>query len=149
MSQQSPPPPPPQKKRKKKKEKKVSRLVLQLSCAIYWSQVLSREWRCRWSSADRRCSDYSWVINNYIAYVKDCTVARNGSTRRWHRKWPLRGNLGTNVYDNRMVITDFYSYLKHGVGVGMGDSWCRSYSQETGILFLFPCCGYDISSNCI
>ena len=33
-----------------------------------WSQVLSREWRCSWSSADRRCSNYIWVINNFTAY---------------------------------------------------------------------------------
>ena len=25
---------------------------------------LSWEWRCSWSSADRRCSNYIWVINN-------------------------------------------------------------------------------------
>ena len=35
---------------------------------IRWSHVLSWEWRCSWSSADRRCSDYIWVINNLIAY---------------------------------------------------------------------------------
>ena len=32
-------------------------------CPIYWSQVLSREWRCSQSSADRRFSRYIWVIN--------------------------------------------------------------------------------------
>ena len=37
-------------------------------CAIYWSHVLSGEWRSSWSSADRRCSNYIWVINNLIAY---------------------------------------------------------------------------------
>ena len=37
-------------------------------CPIYWSHVLSWEWRCSWSSADRRCSNYIWVINNLIAY---------------------------------------------------------------------------------
>ena len=36
-------------------------------CPIYWSHVLSCEWRCSWSSADRRCSNYIWVINNLIA----------------------------------------------------------------------------------
>ena len=36
-------------------------------CLIYRSQVLSREWRCCWSSADGRCSNYIWVINNYMA----------------------------------------------------------------------------------
>ena len=35
---------------------------------IHWSQVLSREWRCRWSSTDRRCSNYIWVINNFSTY---------------------------------------------------------------------------------
>ena len=34
---------------------------------VHWSQVLSRQWRCSWSSADRRCSNYIWVINNFIA----------------------------------------------------------------------------------
>ena len=47
--------------------------------AVYRSQVLSREWRCSWSSADRRCSNYIWVINNLIAYqsasyIRDLTV---------------------------------------------------------------------------
>ena len=37
-------------------------------CPIHWSQVLCQEWRCGWSSADRRCSNYIWVINNLIAY---------------------------------------------------------------------------------
>ena len=35
---------------------------------IRWSQMLSWEWRCSWSSADRRCSNYIWVINNLNAY---------------------------------------------------------------------------------
>ena len=28
----------------------------------------SREWRCNWSSADRPCSIYIWVIDNFVAY---------------------------------------------------------------------------------
>ena len=48
-------------------------------CPIHWSHVLSWEWRCNWSSADRRCSNYIWVINNLIAYkgaayIRDLTV---------------------------------------------------------------------------
>ena len=56
-------------------------LVSPCSClfTIYCSQVLSWEWRCSWSSADRRCSNYIWVINNLIAYegaayIRDLTV---------------------------------------------------------------------------
>ena len=56
-------------------------LVSSCSCIdpIRWSQVLSWEWRFSWSSADRRCSNYIWVINNLIAYqsasyIRDLTV---------------------------------------------------------------------------
>ena len=42
----------------------VSHLGLQM---LYWSPVLSGEWRCSWSSTDRRCSNCIWVINNLIA----------------------------------------------------------------------------------
>ena len=42
--------------------------VLQFSLLIHWSQWLSREWRCSWSSADRWCSNYIWVINDFIAH---------------------------------------------------------------------------------
>ena len=41
-------------------------------CPIHWNQVLSREWRCSWSSADRRCSNYIWVINSFITYWGAC-----------------------------------------------------------------------------
>ena len=47
-------------------------MILVLSCGclcpIHWNQVLSWEWRCSWSSADRRCCNYIWVINSCIAY---------------------------------------------------------------------------------
>ena len=46
-----------------------SGIVLQLHLPIHWSHGLSREWRCSWSSADRRCSNYTWVINRFIAYL--------------------------------------------------------------------------------
>ena len=36
-------------------------------CPRHRCQVLSREWRCSWSSADRRCSNYIWVIDKFIA----------------------------------------------------------------------------------
>ena len=38
-------------------------LALNYRCLypIHWSQMLSWEWRCRWSSADRRCSNYIWM----------------------------------------------------------------------------------------
>ena len=80
-------------------------MLLVSSCGclypIRWSQVLSWEWRCSWSSADRRCSNYIWVINNVIAYksasyIRDltvryipisyrCTQAKSNYLSQW---WP-------------------------------------------------------------
>ena len=36
---------------------------------IHWSQVLSQEWRCSWSSAERWCSNYIWMISQFIVYL--------------------------------------------------------------------------------
>ena len=46
---------------------------------VHWRQVLSRVWRCRWSCADRRCSNYICVINKVIAnlgaaYIRGFTL---------------------------------------------------------------------------
>ena len=48
-------------------------MILVSSCGclrpIHWSQVLSREWRCSWSSSDRRCSNYNLVINLMLLLI--------------------------------------------------------------------------------
>ena len=47
-------------------------------CPVHCSQVLSREWRCSWSSAYRRCSTTSeWSTNlsaTKVAYIRGFTV---------------------------------------------------------------------------
>ena len=45
-------------------------LVQSCSCLrpIHWSHVSIGKWKCSWSSTERRCSNYIWVINNVIAY---------------------------------------------------------------------------------
>ena len=50
-------------------------------CPIHWSQVLSREWRCSWSSADRRCSNYIWMIKKCtmyqgVTYIRGLTILK-------------------------------------------------------------------------
>ena len=64
----------------------VSRLVWSCICPSYWCQVLRREWRCSWSSAERRCSNYIWVIDKSIArygasYIRDLTVHLHVSSK--------------------------------------------------------------------
>ena len=62
----------------------ITEMIVVSSCScpwpIHWSQVLSWEWRCSWSSADRRYSNYIWVIDNFIAnlgatYIRGLPVA--------------------------------------------------------------------------
>ena len=55
--------------------------------------MLSREWRCSWSSADRRCSNYIWVIDNFIAYwgasyIRDFTVFESWAHKPFVRRDP-------------------------------------------------------------
>ena len=63
----------------KSQNSNASRHGLQLSLCNILKPGLSGEWRCSWSSADRRCSNYIWVINNLTAYkgasyIRDLTV---------------------------------------------------------------------------
>ena len=67
-------------------------------CPIHWSQALSREWRCSWSSADRRCSNYIFVIRNVIAY-RSASYIRGFTVILW--------NLSFHFY--HMGVSDFYS----------------------------------------
>ena len=62
-------------------------LVLPCSCLcpIYWIQVLSREWRCSWSSADRRCSSYIWVITIVIAYQSMAYIRGLTVSPKWYQ----------------------------------------------------------------
>ena len=52
-------------------------------CPIHWSHVLSREWRCSWSSADRRCSNYIWVINKFIVWRAGLLWSQQDFDWRW------------------------------------------------------------------
>ena len=51
----------------KSKNLNVSHLILQASLRNLLKPGVSRKWRCSWSSADRRCSNYIRVINNFSA----------------------------------------------------------------------------------
>ena len=102
-------------------------------CPIHWSQVLSWEWRCSWSSANRRCSNYSWVsalhqllgsnsvINNFIAcrgatYITGLTVC----ARMHMAVWAISGYVWSglcwviNIALLQVVIRQFISVYKKG-----------------------------------
>ena len=50
-------------------------------CPIHRGQVLSWEWRCCWNSTDKHCSNYIWVINNFIAYSGVTYMRFDSNTR--------------------------------------------------------------------
>ena len=84
-------------------------------CAIYWSQLSSGEWRCSWSSADRRCSNCIWVINNLIVYygptyIRDSTVIFIICILRFH---PLP-DVVTIWYSLLTMATDFHTNAQLG-----------------------------------
>ena len=59
-------------------------------CPIHWSQVLNQEWRCSWSSANRRCSDYIWVIKNFIAFPGATYITGlKGTPQEPHETWSM------------------------------------------------------------
>ena len=67
-------------------------------CPIHWSQVLSQEWRCSWSSIDRRCSNYIWVINKFIVYAGAAYIR------------------GLTVYEKNLCNHDIDAELSHNCG---------------------------------
>ena len=58
-------------------------LILSCSCLCpnHCIQVFSWEWRCSWSSTDRRCSNYIWVINNFLCLLRH--KVHNTVFRKW------------------------------------------------------------------
>ena len=102
--------------RTKPKNLNVSRLVVQLSLCNLLKPGVKLKWRCRWSSANRRCSNYIWVINNYIAhygatYIRGLTVCSllGPSPRVYHRsvchthKQDFVGLCSVQVPDSRKI----------------------------------------------
>ena len=99
--------------------------------------MLSGDWRCSWSSADRRCSNYIWVINNLTVYysafyIRDMTVVAEIRMllerlissigflillRRHHPKVVpcthysdiLMGTMASQITSLRIVYSTFYS----------------------------------------
>ena len=90
-----------------------SHLVLQSSLSNPLKPgVKLREWRCSWSSADRRCSNYIWVINNIIAYkgapyIRDLAVVLNKHTIVVTYQWnEIVGKIKKNkIFWGKIIVT--------------------------------------------
>ena len=113
-------------------------LVSSCSCLgpIQGSQVLSREQKCSLRSADRRCSNYIWVIDNFIAYLgaayirdltvmlsnAECKLCERGSTKYYKKI--------TNILDYNKLNIKFVLSLRIR---------CSHFCESQ--LTLVECCG--------
>ena len=103
-------------------------------CAIYWSQVLSREWGCSWSSADRRCSNYISVINNFITYW-GATYFGDLTVVSWHSSAVLV-RFGNGQVTSSYTLVHIWSHI-HAVTLGQRLSVWMNYDYRI--------CGYNYS----
>ena len=109
-------------------------------CPISWSPVLSREWRCSWSSADRWCSNYIWVINKFIdcygvPYIRDLTVSQIQSVYRWLSARALEIpqscanpslSFNCNTNEDKMIIAKFvisFAWIEWKISSHMNGDW--------------------------
>ena len=72
-------------------------------CLIYWSQVWSREWRCRWSSADRRYSNYIWVFNKFMAYWGASYIRYLTVVLCYAANEAIMNSIGKESYQNKVL----------------------------------------------
>ena len=90
-------------------------------CPIHWSQVWSREWRCSWSSADRRCSNYIWVKSTILLPTKSASYIR-GLTVRLSCPNPL-------ICENMCTIAFFsHDYYRCNMAISLKveiESWAK------------------------
>ena len=90
-------------------------------CPIHWSQMLSREWRCSWSSTDSRCPNYIWLIDNLIAYqgaayIRDlavCSITLQWICPRQAHLSPYNktGTMGLGIYTELIWNYETYNLL--------------------------------------
>ena len=105
---------------------------------ICWSQVLSREWRCSGSSADRRCSDYIWVTNNLkliaykcATYISDLMAVRGmGPWNYW--QYTAGCEIEYTVEWTCLIWSQYLSWYQHNwpqieIYVNMSLRWLDHY----------------------
>ena len=126
-------------------------MILVSSCICLCPIHLSREWRCSWSSADRRCSVYIWVINNLIAckgvsYIRDLTVTfmmilwmdeTTHGSQQGHTIKHWNGMIW-NVHTFIHKVLFFYN-RSHGVTNSVIEIWKEMVFYMPVNLIYFPC----------
>ena len=84
--------------------------IQQIKCFL--ARFLFRqEWRCSWSSADRRCSNYIWVVSKFIAY-EAATYSRDWTVLHFWWYHNVKIQIRAVLFDNKPQIPR-YIKIKH------------------------------------
>ena len=104
--------------------------------------MLSRERRCSWSSADRRCSNNIWMINNFIVwygatYIRGLTVYHSWPMPRFEvGQCPVSKSRKTYLDTVISVIWHEISWIQYFTGfngiTGPEWAWCCQHWFYTG-----------------
>ena len=109
----------------------------------------SWEWRCSWSSADRRCSNYIWVLNNFIAYqgatyIRDLTVSSDWPIVALHTGLGIWSSLGSGLCGSKLALEQTWDCQWHIMATSSYVVWvmfdvawqCGSVELQHGICLL-------------
>ena len=115
-------------------------------CPIHWSQVLSQEWRCSWSSAVRQCTNYIWVFSKFITYqgvtyIRGLTVhCKTSADSRsvMHDDSDAIYRPVTSIHMSLYVVTFMLVYC-HGLPKGAIKMWVDSDNMISEIPVLNHC----------
>ena len=112
-------------------------------CTIHWSQVLSREWRCSWSSADRRCSNYIWVINKFVAYwgatyIRDFLLP-SVTAQAWSSLW-LQMSCQIIMLDHQQTVCSLqkWTWYSHWVPISVINYYWSEYILQLWLCHKIP-----------
>ena len=117
------------------KSQNVFRLILQWSLPNPLRPgVLSWQWRCSWSSADRRCSIYIWAINNFItywgvAYIRGLTVNKKVFYVACHLAAIVRANILVHCTLSCNQVFAIHLKIGHLIPVDLQMS-CRDFTYR-------------------
>ena len=90
-------------------------------------QVLSREWRCSWSSDDRRCANCIWVICKFIAYEASSYIR-------------YLGVLSLSPGERQRIVSVSAKHYQMTNQIINKISLCDFGMLPTHVLYLYCCC---------
>ena len=112
-------------------------------CLIHWSQVLSGEWRCSWSSTDSDALTTSLIAYLAAAYIRDLTAITFRQTAFYIEAWYSKdhfNNISTKTLLFFVPVSRSAFFIQNLLPLRMLLSW-RRHQIETFSALLALCAG--------